>query len=146
MSAVSVRSNAYRHHIPTKREYGQTYYSKNHFELLRTICTTLWEPTHDAICQVGGGTIEAGIKEHPLYVYAKLYNTADVAMCHPVSSFSIGSIGNTRSRPARKYRYQHCRRRGSRAGVYVLLNDCKWKKTRSALRVVCPAMVSSLTP
>ena len=35
MSAASVRSNAYRHHIPTKREYGQTYYSKIHFEELR---------------------------------------------------------------------------------------------------------------
>ena len=35
MSAASVRSNAYRHHIPTKREYGQTYYSKDHFEHLR---------------------------------------------------------------------------------------------------------------
>ena len=35
MSAASVRPNAYRHHIPTKREYGQTYYSKDHFEELR---------------------------------------------------------------------------------------------------------------
>ena len=35
MSAASVRSNAYRHHIPTKREYGQTYYSKDHFAQLR---------------------------------------------------------------------------------------------------------------
>ncbi len=35
MSAASVRSYAYRHHIPTKREYGQTYYSKNHFDELR---------------------------------------------------------------------------------------------------------------
>ena len=35
MSAASVRSNAYRHHIPTKREYGQTFYSKDHFEQLR---------------------------------------------------------------------------------------------------------------
>jgi excisionase family DNA binding protein len=35
ISAASVRSNAYRHHIPTKREYGQTYYSKDHFEQLR---------------------------------------------------------------------------------------------------------------
>ena len=35
MSAASVRSNAYRHHIPTKREYGQTFYSKIHFEELR---------------------------------------------------------------------------------------------------------------
>ena len=35
MSAASVRSNAYRHHIPTKREYGQTFYSKSHFEELR---------------------------------------------------------------------------------------------------------------
>ena len=37
MSAASVRSYAYRHHIPTKREYGQTYYSKNHFDELRRI-------------------------------------------------------------------------------------------------------------
>lgn len=35
MSAASVRSNAYRHHIPTKREYGQTFYSRSHFEELR---------------------------------------------------------------------------------------------------------------
>ena len=35
MSAASVRSYTYRHHIPTKREYGQTYYSKNHFDELR---------------------------------------------------------------------------------------------------------------
>ena len=35
MSAASVRSNAYRYHIPTKREYGKTYYSKDHFEKLR---------------------------------------------------------------------------------------------------------------
>ena len=35
MSAASVRTSAYRHHIPTKREYGQTFYSKSHFEELR---------------------------------------------------------------------------------------------------------------
>lgn len=35
MSPASVRTNAYRHHIPTKREYGQTYYSKDHFDELR---------------------------------------------------------------------------------------------------------------
>lgn len=35
MSAAPVRSYTYRHHIPTKREYGQTYYSKNHFDELR---------------------------------------------------------------------------------------------------------------
>ena len=35
MSAASVRSNAYRHHIPTIRKFGQTYYSKDHFEQLR---------------------------------------------------------------------------------------------------------------
>ncbi len=35
MSAASVRSYTYRHHIPTKREYGQTYYSKDHFDELR---------------------------------------------------------------------------------------------------------------
>ena len=35
MSAASVRSNAYRHHIPTKREYGQTYYAKEQLDALR---------------------------------------------------------------------------------------------------------------
>ncbi len=35
MSAASVHSYTYRHHIPTKQEYGQTYYSKNHFDELR---------------------------------------------------------------------------------------------------------------
>lgn len=58
-----------------------------------TTYTTLWGPTHDAIWQVGSSAIDNGIKDHPLYVYAELYNTAGVAMYHPVSSFSIGSIG-----------------------------------------------------
>ena len=58
-----------------------------------TTYTTLWGPTHDAIWQVGSSAIDEGIKDHPLYVYAELYNTAGVAMYHPVSSFSIGSIG-----------------------------------------------------
>ena len=35
MSPASVRSYTYRHLIPTKREYGQTYYSKDHFDELR---------------------------------------------------------------------------------------------------------------
>ena len=28
----SLRTQAYRHHIPTKREYGKTYYSKKHLD------------------------------------------------------------------------------------------------------------------
>ena len=35
MSAASAHSYAYRHHIPTKREYGKTYYSKDDFDRLR---------------------------------------------------------------------------------------------------------------
>ena len=35
MSPASVHSYAHRHHIPTKREYGQTYYSKDHLDELR---------------------------------------------------------------------------------------------------------------
>ena len=58
-----------------------------------TTYTTLWGPTHDAIWQVGSSAIDNGIKDHPLYVYAELYNTAGVAMYHPVPSFSIGSTG-----------------------------------------------------
>ena len=35
ISPASLRSTAYRRHIPTKREYGQTYYSKKHLDDLR---------------------------------------------------------------------------------------------------------------
>ncbi|WP_424036391.1 helix-turn-helix domain-containing protein [Prevotella histicola] len=35
MSKSAVRAYAYRHKIPTKREYGRTYYSKEHLEELR---------------------------------------------------------------------------------------------------------------
>lgn len=35
MKSTAVRSYAHRHHIPTKREYGQTYYSKEHLDALR---------------------------------------------------------------------------------------------------------------
>ena len=35
MSKSSLRTNTYRHKIPTKREYGRTYYSKKHLEELR---------------------------------------------------------------------------------------------------------------
>lgn len=33
-SKESLRTHVYRHHIPTKREYGQTYYSKTHLDEL----------------------------------------------------------------------------------------------------------------
>ena len=35
MKPTTLRSYAHRHHIPTKREYGQTYYSKIHLDELR---------------------------------------------------------------------------------------------------------------
>ena len=35
MKPGAIRAYAYRHHIPTKREYGQTYYSKDHLDGLR---------------------------------------------------------------------------------------------------------------
>ena len=35
MSKSALRAYAYRHKIPTKREYGHTYYSKEHIEELR---------------------------------------------------------------------------------------------------------------
>lgn len=37
--ATAVRSYAHRHKIPSKREYGHTYYSQSHFDELR--CTDL---------------------------------------------------------------------------------------------------------
>ena len=35
ITLTAVRSYAHRHKIPTKREYGQTYYSQSHFDELR---------------------------------------------------------------------------------------------------------------
>lgn len=35
MKASTIRAYAYRHHIPTKKEYGTAYYSKSHIEELR---------------------------------------------------------------------------------------------------------------
>lgn len=35
MSETALRAYAYRHHIPTKKEYGIAYYSKTHLEELR---------------------------------------------------------------------------------------------------------------
>ena len=35
MSKSALRAYTYRHKIPTKREYGRTYYSKEHLEELR---------------------------------------------------------------------------------------------------------------
>mgnify|MGYP000161036207 CR=1 FL=1 len=32
MKPTALRAYTYRHKIPTKREYGRTYYSKSHFE------------------------------------------------------------------------------------------------------------------
>jgi hypothetical protein len=58
-----------------------------------TTYTTLWGPNHDAIWKIEGSTIDADIKEHPLYIYGELYDTNGVNLYHPVSSFSIGSLG-----------------------------------------------------
>lgn len=35
MKPAALRAYAYRHRIPTKREYGRTYYSKSHLDELR---------------------------------------------------------------------------------------------------------------
>ena len=35
MKSAALRAYAYRHRIPTKREYGRTYYSKSHLDELR---------------------------------------------------------------------------------------------------------------
>ena len=64
MSAASVRSNAYRHHIPTKREYGQTYYSKDHFEQLRRtdiVNDERYYTARDAAEKYGMSTANVGI-------------------------------------------------------------------------------------
>ena len=64
MSAASVRSNAYRHHIPTKREYGKTYYSKDHFEKLRRtdlVTDNSYYTAREAAEKYGMSTANVGI-------------------------------------------------------------------------------------
>lgn len=64
MSAASVRSNAYRHHIPTKREYGQTFYSRSHFEELRRtdlVNDDRYYTSKDAAEKYGMSTANVGI-------------------------------------------------------------------------------------
>ena len=40
ISRESLRTHAYQHHIPTKREYGQTFYSKKHLDELFSLDLT----------------------------------------------------------------------------------------------------------
>ena len=63
---------AYRHHIPTKREYGITYYSKDHLDELRRT-----DPVFDD----------------------RYYTTAEVAEKYGMSTANVGVIVKTKAHP-----------------------------------------------
>ena len=70
MNSGSIHSYAYRHHIPTKREYGITYYSKDHLDELRR--TDLMSDDH-------------------------YYTTAEVAEKYGMSTANVGVIVKARN-------------------------------------------------
>lgn len=74
INLTAVRSYAHRHKIPTKREYGQTYYSQSHFDELRR--TDLLENKYYY-------TVEQ---------VQQLYGLTKASICHIVKAKHIGKI------------------------------------------------------
>lgn len=74
MSTSSLRTNAYRHKIPTMREYGRTYYSKKHLEELRRT---------DLISDDNYYTTEQ---------VQQLYGLTSANICHIVKAYHISKV------------------------------------------------------
>lgn len=74
MSKSSLRTNAYRHKIPTKREYGRTYYSKKHLEELRRT---------DLMSNENYYTTEQ---------VQQLYGLTSANICHIVKAYHISKV------------------------------------------------------
>ncbi|MCR5315438.1 MAG: helix-turn-helix domain-containing protein [Bacteroidaceae bacterium] len=71
---TAVRSYAHRHNIPTKREYGQTYYSQSHFDELRRT---------DLLENKNYYTVEQ---------VQQLYGLTKASICHIVKAKHIGKV------------------------------------------------------
>ena len=84
MSKSALRAYTYRHKIPTKREYGRTYYSKEHLEELRR--TDLMSDdnyyTTEQVQQLYG----------VMYVTTRMQKTKDIVH-NPISEEALELIG-----------------------------------------------------
>lgn len=69
MKATAIRAYAYRHSIPTKKEYGITYYSKTHLAELRQI--DLVEDEH--YCTVDEVSEKYGLSKANIHHITKVY-------------------------------------------------------------------------
>ena len=74
INLTAVRSYAHRHKIPTKREYGQTYYSQSHFDELRRT---------DLLENKNYYTVEQ---------VQQLYGLTKASICHVVKAKHIGKV------------------------------------------------------
>lgn len=74
INLTTVRSYAHRHKIPTKREYGQTYYSQSHFDELRRT---------DLLENKNYYTVEQ---------VQQLYGLTKASICHVVKAKHIGKV------------------------------------------------------
>ena len=74
INLTAVRSYAHRHKIPTKREYGQTYYSQSHFDELRRT---------DLLENKNYYTVEQ---------VQQLYGLTKASICHIVKAKHIGKV------------------------------------------------------
>ncbi len=69
MKATAIRAYAYRHNIPTKKEYGITYYSKTHLAELRQIDMM----TDERYCTVDEVSERYGLSKANIHHITKVY-------------------------------------------------------------------------
>ncbi len=74
MKASGLLACAYRHHIPTKREYGQTYYAKDQLDALRRTDLT----SDDRYCTAKEAAEKYGMTVSNVCIIAKKNNVATV--------------------------------------------------------------------
>ena len=69
MKATAIRAYAYRHSIPTKKEYGITYYSKTHLAELRQMDIM----TDERYCTVDEVSEKYGLSKANIHHITKVY-------------------------------------------------------------------------
>jgi len=74
MKASGLHACAYRHHIPTKREYGQTYYAKDQLDALRRTDLT----SDDRYCTAKEAAEKYGMTVSNVCIIAKKNNVATI--------------------------------------------------------------------
>ena len=74
MKPTALRADTYRHKIPTKREYGRTYYSQSHLAKLRRT---------DLMCDENYYTVEQ---------VQQIYGLTSANICHIVKGKHINKV------------------------------------------------------